>query len=92
MLYLKVEPDDWACDIEADNLLESATRIWCCTVCNLTTKEERAFTTKEEFQAWRKEFPDAQFVGHNFLAYDAPMLNRFWGANIPAGKIKDSLY
>ena len=90
MLYLKVEPDDWACDIEADNLLESATRIWCCTVCNLTTKEERAFTTKEEFQAWRKEFPDAQFVGHNFLAYDAPMLNRFWGANIPAGKIKDS--
>jgi len=37
-----------------------------------------------------KEHSDAIFVGHNFLAYDAPMLNRFWGAAIPTHRVVDT--
>lgn len=89
-MYLSATENHWAADIEADNLLEAATRIWCATVCNLVTKEERFFLNEEEFRAFRDEHPNAIFVGHNFLAYDAPMLNRFWGARIPAAQIVDT--
>lgn len=89
-MYLTPTKDHWGCDIEADGLLEDATTIWCCTVCNIVTKDERVFYTKEEFLAWRKEFPDAIFVGHNFIAYDAPMLNRFWGGRISISRIVDT--
>jgi hypothetical protein len=89
-VYLTPTDKHWACDIEADNLLDKATTIWCCTVLNVVTKEEREFTDAEAFNVWRLENPDATFVGHNFLAYDAIMLNRFWGARISATRIVDT--
>ena len=89
-MYLTPTSSHWGCDIEADDLLENATTIWCCTVCNIETKDERTFYSKEEFRKFREEFPDAIFVGHNFLAYDAVMLNRHWGAGIPVSRIVDT--
>jgi DNA polymerase III alpha subunit (gram-positive type) len=41
------------------------------------------------FNCGRHE-PAAIMVGHNFIAYDAPMLNRFWKARIPIQKIVDT--
>ena len=89
-MYLTPTSSHWACDIEADNLLDKATRIWCCVVVNLVTKAEHTFTSREEFAAWRRDNPKAVFVGHNFLSYDMPMLNRFWGAGISERKVVDT--
>lgn len=89
-MYLTPTVKHWACDIEADDLLAKATKIWCATVLNLVTKEERFFLDADEFKAFLDEHGDAIFVGHNFLAYDAPMLNRFWGAGIAASRIVDT--
>lgn len=89
-MYLTVTEKHWACDIEADGLLDAATRIWCCTVCNLVTKERHTFTDKEAFLAFLAEHPDAIFVGHNFMSYDVVMLNRHWGSRIPATRVVDT--
>lgn len=89
-MYLTPTSSHWACDIEADNLLDKATRIWCCVVVNLVTKEEHTFTSRKEFAEWRENNPSAVFVGHNFLSYDMPMLNRFWGAGISERKVVDT--
>jgi DNA polymerase-1 len=89
-MYLVPTKEHWACDIEADNLLSEASRIWCCTVLNCVTKEEAFFLDKEAFGLWLRDHPDAIFVGHNFLSYDCVMLNRFWGSKIPASRVVDT--
>lgn len=88
MNYLTYDERYWACDIEADNLLDKATRIWCVTVENVVTGEKHAFTMQEDFLAWFKN--DMVLVGHNFLAYDVVMLNRHWECRISANKIVDT--
>ena len=88
MKYLEPAENYWACDIEADNLLDEATRIWCVCVSNIITGEERSFTNAEEFQAWLSR--DFILVGHNFIAYDLPMLNRFWNTGIGISRVIDT--
>jgi hypothetical protein len=48
-IYLTPTNQHWACDIEADNLLDKATRIWCVCVENVLTGEKHAFTDREAF-------------------------------------------
>jgi DNA polymerase I-like protein with 3'-5' exonuclease and polymerase domains len=78
----------WACDIEADGLLEDATRIWCVCVKNVVTGEEKEFTDAEAFRNWLDV--DAVLVGHNFIAYDLVMLNRFWDTGIGISRVVDT--
>jgi DNA polymerase-1 len=87
-LYLTPTSQHWACDIEADDLLDKATRIWCVCVINCVTKERHTFTDKESFNVWLQK--DFVLVGHNFLAYDLVMLNRYWDAKWPATKCVDT--
>lgn len=89
-MYLTPTNRHWACDIEANGLLEDATTIWCVTLENCVTKEKTACLTADEFAAFQTTHPDAVFVGHNFIAYDAVMLNRFWKAGIPISRIVDT--
>jgi DNA polymerase-1 len=89
-VYLTPTNSHWACDIEADNLLEEATRIWCVCVENVLSGEKASFTDAASFLAWQAGHPDTIYVGHNFIAYDAVMLNRFWGARITISKIVDT--
>lgn len=89
-MYLTPSDNHWACDIEADNLYDKATKVYCATLTNVITKEETHFLNDDAFQKWHEAHPNAIFVGHNFLAYDAPMLNRFWGMRIPATKVVDT--
>lgn len=88
MNYLNYDRNYWACDIEADGLLEDATRIWCVCVENIETGEQHAFTSDRSFADWLRE--DFVLVGHNFLAYDLPMLNRHYGCRIPVGRAVDT--
>lgn len=89
-MYLTPTERHWACDIEADGLLDTVRQIWCVTVCNTVTREEQSFRGMAEFKLWMQDRPDCIFVGHNFLAYDAPVLNRLWGTKIPAKRIVDT--
>lgn len=89
-MYLTPTNSHWACDIEADGLLEEATRIWCATLINCITKEKVECLTADKFKAFQAAHPEAIYVGHNFIAYDAPMLNRHWNARIPIQKIVDT--
>jgi len=89
-MYLTPTERHWACDIEADGLYSEATKIYCVTLLNCVTKEETHFLTDTDFRIWQESHPDIIYVGHNFLSYDAPMLNRFWGAKIPAKRVVDT--
>ena len=88
MNYLTYDERYWACDIEADNLLEAATRIWCATVENIVTGEKYVFTDSESFSDWLSG--GRVLVGHNFIAYDLPMLNRHWGTRIGIMSVVDT--
>lgn len=88
--YLTPTVHHWACDIEADNLLDRVTKVWCVTLLNVVTKVELAFTDRDQFLQWRKDTPTAVFVGHNFLAYDCVVLNRLWGAGIRWTSVVDT--
>lgn len=88
MKYLEHNKNYWACDIEADNLLDDATCIWCVAVENIETGEKRVFTEGENFRDWLS--PDYILVGHNFIAYDLPMLNRYWQTKLPVSRIVDT--
>lgn len=87
-MYLTPTKSHWACDIEADNLLDSATRIWCVTVESVVTGEKKDFLDAKDFLEWCT--PDIILVGHNFLAYDLVMLNRFWGTLLPVTRVVDT--
>jgi DNA polymerase-1 len=87
-MYLTLSSSHWACDIEADGYLDEATRIWCVCVINVVTKEKKEFTDAESFRNWYRE--DFTLVGHNFIAYDLVMLNRFWAAKIGVSRVVDT--
>lgn len=91
-MYLTPTEQHWSCDIEADNLLDEATRIHCVCLENILTGEKLSFTNAEDFIKWEKSFPTASvlFVGHNFLAYDLVMLNRHWKAGIGVSRVVDT--
>lgn len=90
-MYLTPTNSHWACDIEADELLDKATRVWCVCVENVLTGEKHAFTDKEAFKEWLGRLPsDYRLVGHNFLAYDLVMLNRHWGTRLAVSRIVDT--
>jgi DNA polymerase I-like protein with 3'-5' exonuclease and polymerase domains len=86
--YLEADENYWACDIEADDLLEKATRVWCCCVENIETGEKRVFTDDVSFRGWYNT--SYVMVGHNFIVYDLPMLNRHWKVGIPITKVVDT--
>ncbi len=88
MKYLTHDDKYWACDIEADNFLEQATCIHVVCVENINTGEKRSFRDAASFKEWLVE--DFILVGHNFIAYDLVMLNRFWIANIGITRVIDT--
>lgn len=79
----------WALDIEADNLRNEATTIHVVCGENLETGELVVFREAAAFREWVEE-SHRVFVGHNFVAYDAPVLNRLWGTRISVGQIIDT--
>lgn len=87
-MYLTPTKSHWACDLEADNLLDEATRIWCVCVENVETREKKEFTDAESFRKWLRD--DYILVGHNFIAYDLVLLNTFWNAGIRVSSVVDT--
>jgi DNA polymerase-1 len=89
-LYLTPSNCHWACDIEANGLLEDATRIWCVCLENVLSGETFSTTKAACLLEWLIKHPDAVFVGHNFVAYDLVILNRHWSTKIPVSRVVDT--
>lgn len=90
-MYLEPTTNHWACDIEGDGLRDTVSEVWCVCLENIVTGEKLAFTNPADFLLWLTESPNAILVGHNFIAYDAPVLNRIWGSRIGIGRIVDTM-
>jgi DNA polymerase-1 len=91
--YLTPTKDHWACDVEADGLLDTVTQIWCVVVYNCVTKEKASFTDAASFKKWLEDNQGCILVGHNFIAYDLVVLNRLWGSSgvrIPVSRVVDT--
>jgi DNA polymerase I-like protein with 3'-5' exonuclease and polymerase domains len=55
---------------------------------NAVTPEKKFFRAKEEFNEWQTK--DKVFVGHNSVAFDIPVLNKFWNARIGISRVVDT--
>jgi DNA polymerase-1 len=79
-------------DCEA-NALEpwNVTKVHCVVVKDLTNNKKHYFTPDNihEFKEFSRQLTEVW--GHNFISYDAPVLNRVLGCNIPIGIIRDTL-
>jgi DNA polymerase-1 len=87
-LYLTPTKNHWILDIETDGLRDDCTQIFVCCVENAVTDEKHSFTNKDEFNSWLSK--DTFCVGHNLVAFDAPVLNRLWGSRIPISRCVDT--
>jgi DNA polymerase-1 len=81
-------------DIEADNLLMDATRVWCVVV----RKDKDAPVTflidsdKEKVKELQTILDEANIiVGHNVLMYDLPLLNKLYNITYDHKKVFDTL-
>lgn len=80
----------WLVDIETDGL--DATVIWCLCAINVKTGEEVTLLSLEAIRAWVTErlAEGCWFIGHNFLSFDAPTINRLAGTRIPTSRVVDT--
>lgn len=78
------------CDIETDGLDANVIHCICCL--DVRTKEEFTFTAKDFDTEW-VEFAKTvrKWIGHNFLGFDAPVINRLTPVTIKVDEIEDTL-
>ncbi len=81
------------CDTETDGF-EAPTVIWCIVAKDYDTHEVYEFTSDdpkylEKFRAFAKGVD--QWIGHNFLCFDAPVLCKLAGVDIKVASIEDTL-
>ncbi len=76
-------------DIETDKL--DATKIHCIVAQNYYTGQvwEWVQDSCYRFKEWSKQVD--QFIMHNGLSFDAPVLNRLLGTNIKPNQVRDTL-
>ncbi len=69
-------------DIEADGLLDGATKIHCLCYYNLTNGESGSYTSIDDIRGF-VENADV-LIGHNIIRYDVPLLNILYGEQCKA--------
>jgi DNA polymerase I-like protein with 3'-5' exonuclease and polymerase domains len=77
-------------DIEADGLLEDATKIHMCYVS--VNGEDPLEWGPQDLRDWNNDLDQipAILIGHNILGYDLPVLERLWGITW-SGPVYDTL-
>jgi len=91
-MYLTTPPEKlWIVDIEGD--LIPSTVVYCVCAKNIGTGEEVRLRDYVDIREWctSRISDDCRFVGHNFIGYDAPTLNRLVGTKITIGRIIDTM-
>jgi DNA polymerase-1 len=79
------------CDIEADGLLYNVTQIWCIVCKDWDTGEIFKWTPDNlnEFSEFASTVN--QWIGHNFIAYDARVLKKILNIKIKPLHVTDTL-
>jgi len=74
-------------DIETDS---KASKIWCLVTQDLDTKE--VIVWRETSEELKEYLSKAEvIIGHNFINFDAPILNRLWNTKIRLSQVFDTL-
>lgn len=77
------------CDIETDDL--NATIIHCIVCKDINTNEIHSFYG-DSLHTFNKFAAGVDhWIGHNFLSFDAPILNKLIGTTIPVTQVTDTL-
>lgn len=79
-------------DTETDGLLDTVTRVWVAVARDLDTGEVHVFDGEDLTNGKFKTFCESvcTFIGHNFIEFDHPVLDRILGIRIPNDKIIDT--
>lgn len=80
------------CDTETDGL--EATRIWCIACKDLDSGEVFSWDVLRDNLRDAKSFLEEEceeIVGHNFLQFDLPVLERLLSLHLPVSRITDTL-
>ena len=82
-------------DVEANGLLNDATKLWCIVLYDLDSKVSTTYTNEKEGYGRLSAALDLMskadsLVGHNIYAYDLPLLKKLHGFTYD-GKITDTL-
>ena len=75
-------------DIETDAL--DATKIHCIVASSISGKQKVWIEDEcQQFSDWSRQID--QFIMHNGISFDAPILNRLTGSNIKLSQVRDTL-
>jgi DNA polymerase I-like protein with 3'-5' exonuclease and polymerase domains len=76
-------------DIETDKI--KATKIHCIVARCLASNKEKVWIGDEcqQFAGWSKQIDE--FIMHNGISFDAPILNKLTGSNIRLSQVRDTL-
>ena len=75
-------------DIETDRL--DATKIHCIVASSISGKQKVWIEDEcQQFSDWSRQID--QFIMHNGISFDAPILNRLTGSNIKLSQVRDTL-
>lgn len=77
----------WVFDLEADGLLDQATRTHCGVFQNIKTNEIREFRPNQIQQMLAFMDTCPILIGHNVLNYDFPLLEKLYGYTYKGKKI-----
>jgi hypothetical protein len=72
-----------AFDIEADELLLKATKVWCMVVQDIETKQLWKFGPDQISDGIKLLLDSDMIVAHNGIMYDVPVLERLYGVTLP---------
>ena len=75
------------CDIETDGL--DASVIWCAVCRNNGVSE--VICNEQDFKTYVSDRPDANWVFHNGIGFDLPVLGRLWNVSFDRDSIIDTL-
>ena len=76
-------------DIETDEI--KATKIHCIVARSLTSNKEKVWIGDacQHFAGWSSQIDE--FIMHNGISFDAPILNKLTGSNIRLSQVRDTL-
>ena len=82
-------------DIEANGL--DPTEIWCVVMYDIDSRNTHVCYEKQYFWDWlvtdqmERDVEPVEFIGHNILGYDIPVLEKLWDISFAGHKLTDTL-
>lgn len=81
----------WIADLESDGLLDTITKVHCIVLRHVETDEVQTYGPDEIKAALFTLMNAEEVIGHNFIAYDLPALQKVYPKFKLLGKLTDTL-